>query len=99
MTTFDKKEKEAAKILADLISKNIQDITDAVVKNLGIDDEYSLIAAYSGLVSVMSYFDYRLRENGTTDFIINKAKIGAEDYLLGLIADELNLSPQKKGDA
>ena len=88
------------KYLADLIKKNIQDITAAVIDNLKDEDtKFSLIAAYSGLVSVMSYFDFRLREIETSNEVIEQTKKDAEVYVLGLIAEELNMTPQKEGKA
>ena len=84
--------------LDDLTKKNIEDITNAVLNNLGINDSTSLVAAYYGLVAVMSYIDYRMRDNGITDAVIEQAKINAESYVLGLISEELGVAiPQKKG--
>jgi len=92
-------QKEEAKFLSDLIQKNINDITNAVATNLVKETNYSLIAAYSGLVTVMSYFDFKLREAGISDATIVKAKNNAEDHVLCLISEELNSVAQKKGEA
>ncbi len=92
-----KKDTKATK-LSKNIQKNIHDLTDVIIKNLDENDE-SMLAAYSALVSLMYYFDFRLRDRGTTEKIISEAKENAEEYVLELISEELGAYTQKKGNA
>ena len=85
--------------MAALIKKNILDITAAVTGNMTKSDDFALLAAYSGLTSVLSYFDFKLRDAGISDKAITETREGAEEYVLKLIAEELNLGLQKSGKA
>lgn len=95
----NKIDNEKAIKLAEMIQRAITDITDAVSHNIDEEDMYSKLAVYSALCTVTSYYDFKLRESGYTNSEIEITKEGAEKYVLSLISEELNLSPQKKGDA
>jgi hypothetical protein len=99
MSNQDDKEYEEAVRLADMIQRSIADISEAVSYNIDEQDSYSMLSAYSALLTVTSYFEYRLRKNGFLNSAIEGTKAGAEDYVLNMISEELGAVTQKKGNA
>jgi hypothetical protein len=58
-----------------------------------------MLSAYSALLTVTSYFEYRLRKNGFSTSAIEGTKTGSEEYVLNMISEELGAVTQKKGNA
>lgn len=85
--------------LSEKIQQCISDITEAVHYNIQDETDESLLSAYSALVTVTSYYEFKLRNDGVTSQAIEITKDSAEKYVLNLISQELKATPQKKGDA
>lgn len=92
-------EHEKALEISEKIQRCITDITEAVQMNLDDESILSIMTAFSALVSVTSYYEFKLRHEGVEISAIEKTKNAAENYVLTLISEELNLAPQGKGDA
>lgn len=91
--------KEMAKEMAALMKRNIRDVTTAITMNIDYENKHTVIAAYGALYSVCSYFEIKLNSFGLTPDAIQKAKDGADKYVLDVISGELNAFPIDKGEA
>jgi hypothetical protein len=85
--------------LSEKIQQCISDITEAVHYNIQDETPESILSAYSALITVTSYFEFKLRNDGISGKAIEITKDSAEKYVLTLISQELKATPQKKGDA
>lgn len=85
--------------MAALITKNIRDVTTAVTMNIDYQQPHTILAAFGAVYSVASYFEYKLSNFGLTPEAIQKAKDGAERYVLEVISGDLGNFPIDKGEA
>lgn len=88
----------AAKI-AQLVNKNINEITAVVANNIEEDKPETLIAGYAALHTVCSYYEYKMNKIGIPPKAVEKAKESAENYVLEVIATEMGTVAQNKGEA
>jgi hypothetical protein len=91
--------KKMANEMASLIHKNIRDVTTALTVNLDYEKAHTILAAFAGVYSVQTYFEYKLTELGITPDAIQKAKEGADNYVVDVISGDRGAFPLKKGDA
>jgi ABC-type sugar transport system ATPase subunit len=100
MTDKDEKEvKEMAKDIAVMIQKNIRDVTTAVTMNIDYEKKHTIIAAFAGLYAVSGYFEFKLTQLGLTPDAIQKAKDGADKYVIDVISGDLGGFSVDKGEA
>jgi hypothetical protein len=85
--------------ISEKIQQCISDISEAVSYNTQDESPHSILSAYSALLTVTSYYEFKLRNDGITNSAIEITKNSAEKYVLTLIGEELKAIPQKKGDA
>jgi hypothetical protein len=97
--TTREKNVPTANELASLITRNIRDITTTITMNIDYDKPYTVLAAYAGAYSVTSYFEYKLTELGISPQAIQKAKEGAERYVIDVISSDLGGFSIDKGEA
>lgn len=97
--TEEEKIKQMASEMATLIHKNIRDVTTALTINLDYSKAHTILAAFAGVYSVQSYFEYKLTELGITPDAVQKAKEGAEKYVVDVISGDLGAFSVKKGEA
>jgi len=95
----DEEIKKVAQEMANLISKNIRDVTVALTMNIDYDKKHSILAAYAGCYSVASYFEFKLNSMGLPPAAIQKAKEQAEKYVIDVISGDLGGFPIDKGEA
>ena len=98
MTTEEKKVPTAEQ-MAPLITKSIRDITTTITMNIDYDRPYTVLAAYAGAYSVCSYFEYKLNDLGLSPGAIQKAKEGAEKYVIDVISSDIGGFSIDKGEA
>lgn len=91
--------KEMAKEMAALMKRNIRDVTTAITMNIDYDKKHTVLAAYGALYSVCSYFEIKLNSFGIIPDAIQKAKDGADQYVLDVVSAERNTFPIDKGEA
>ena len=100
MTDKEEKEvKEMAKEIAAMIHRNIRDVTTAVTMNIDYEKKHTIIAAFAGLYAVSGYFEFKLTELGLTPDAIQKAKDGADKYVIDVISGDLGGVSVDKGEA
>lgn len=99
MKDLDKKAEKVAKQIAHLMTKNIRDVTTALTMNIDYDKQYTIVAAFGAVYSVAGYFEYKLNSLGVPPAVIQKAKEGADKYVLDVIAGDTNTFSIDKGDA
>lgn len=92
-------EYEKALIIAEMIKRNVEDIIAVVSANSSTGDIYSSLAAYSSLLAVANYMEFKLTEENISQQLLESTKVNAENYALDLISQEKNVGVQKKGDA
>jgi hypothetical protein len=95
----DKKIKELAVEMAQMINKNIRDVTAAVTMNIDYENKHTILASFAGLYAVCGYFEYKLSKLGLSPGAIQKAKDGADKYVLDVITSDLGGFSIDKGDA
>jgi len=91
--------KELAAQMAGMIHKNIVDVTNALTVNIDYEKKHTVLSAYAGVYSVCSYFEYKLAKMGINPGAIQKAKEGAEKYVLDVISGDIGGFPTEKGEA
>lgn len=91
--------KEMANEMATLLNKNIRDITAAITVNIEYSKAHTVLAAYAAVYSVSSYFEYKLSKLGITPDAIQKAKEGADKYVIDVISGDLGAFSVDKGEA
>jgi hypothetical protein len=100
MTDKDDKEiKDLANEIALMINKNIRDVTTAVTMNIDYNKKHTILAAFAGLYAVSGYFEFKLTQLGLTPQAIQKAKDGADKYVLDVMSDDLGAFSIDKGEA
>lgn len=98
----DSKEKEVsdlAKEMAAMIHKNIRDVTTAVTMNIDYEKKHTILSAFAGLYAVSNYFEFKLTQLGLTPDAIQKAKDGADKYVVDVISGDLGSFTIDKGEA
>lgn len=91
--------KEMAKEMASLMTRNIRDVTTAITMNIDYEKKHTVLAAYGALYAVCSYFEIKLNTFGITPDAIQKAKDGADKYVIDVVSAEKNTFPIDKGEA
>lgn len=99
MTNQDEDTKKLAEQMAKDINKNIRDVTTAVTMNINYEKRHTILSAFAGLYAVAGYFEYKLTKLGLTPQAIQKAKEGADKYVLDVISNDIGGFPINKGDA
>lgn len=99
MKNFDEKTMQTAKELASLMTRNIRDVTTALISNIDYEKKHTIIAAFGAVYAVAGYFEYKLTTLGITPDAIQKAKEGADKYVLDVIASDTNTFSLDKGEA
>lgn len=99
MKDIDPKTLELAKEMAVLMTKNIRDVTTALTINIDYDKKHTIVAAFGAVYAVAGYFEYKLTTLGITPDAIQKAKDGADKYVLDVIAGDTNKFSLDKGEA
>lgn len=97
--TQETEELKVARELASLITRNIRDVTTALTMNLDYNKPHTILAAFAGAYSVTSYFEYKLTKLGISPQAIQKAKDGAEKYVIDVISSDLGGFSIDKGEA
>lgn len=95
----DEEVKKLASEMAALITRNIRDITNTITMNIDYEKKHTILAAYAGVYSVASYFEFKLGRMGIPTDAMQKAKEGAEKYVLDVISGDLGSFPIDKGEA
>jgi len=88
-----------AKEMASLMNKNIRDVTTCLTMNLDYEKKHTIVAAFAAVYAVSGYFEYKLTTLGLTPDAIQKAKEGADKYILDVIAGDTNSFSIDKGEA
>lgn len=91
--------KQLAQQMAKDIHKNIRDVTTAVTMNIDYDKSHTILSAFAGLYAVAGYFEFKLTELGLAPAAIQKAKEGADKYVLDIISSDLGAFSADKGEA
>jgi hypothetical protein len=91
--------KDLAKEMAGMIHKNIVDVTNALTININYEKKHTILAAYAGVYAVCNYFEYKLAKMGIAPGAIQKAKEGADKYVLDVISGDIGGFPTEKGEA
>ena len=99
MKDLDEKAEKIAKEIARLMTKNIRDVVNALTINIDYDKQHTIVAAFGAVYSVAGYFEYKLNSLGVPTAAIQKAKEGADKYVLDIIAGDTNTFSIDKGDA
>jgi hypothetical protein len=99
MMSDEQKIKDMAKDMARLINKNTRDVTTAITMNIEYSKPHTILAAYAAVYSVASYFEFKLTELGITPDAIQKAKDGADKYVVDVISGDLDAFSIDKGEA
>jgi len=97
--TEEEKIKQIANEMASLITKNIRDVTTALTVNLDYSKSHTILAAFAGVYSVQTYFEYKLTELGLPPGAVQKAKEEADKYVVDVISGDLGAFSVKKGEA
>lgn len=95
----EEKIKEMANEMASLINKNIRDVTTALTMNLNYERPHTVLSAFAAVYSVASYFEFKLTQMGLEPGAIQKAKDGADKYVIDIISGDLNAFSVDKGEA
>lgn len=85
--------------MAYLINKNIEEIVQTVVVNMDMQKKHTVLAAFAGVFTVSSYFEYKLAELNMPPAAIQKAKEKAEKYVVEVISRDLSAFPINGGKA
>ena len=99
MKDLDKDTLKVAKEIASLMTKNIRDVTTALTMNLDYEKKHTIVAAFGAVYAVAGYFEYKLATLGIPTAAIQKAKDGADRYVLDVIAGDTNTFSIDKGEA
>lgn len=99
MTKHDEETLKVAKELASLMTKNIRDVTTALTMNIDYEKKHSIVAAFGAVYAVAGYFEFKLAKMNITPDAIQKAKEGADKYVLDVIASDTNTFAIDKGEA
>ena len=99
MEELDEKAIKMAKEIAHLMTKNIRDVTTALTMNIDYEKQHTIVAAFGAVYSVAGFVEYKLAKLGVTPDAIQKAKEGADKYVLDVIASDTNSFSIDKGDA
>lgn len=91
--------KRIANEMAYLINKNIEEIVQTVVVNMDMQKKHTVLAAFAGVFTVSSYFEYKLVEMKMPPAAIQKAKEKAEKYVVEVISQDLSAFPINGGKA
>jgi len=97
--TEEEEVKELAKEMATLLHKNIRDIVTAITLNIDYEKPHTILAAFAGLYSVETYFQFKLNQMGIPPDAIEKAKEGADRYVVDVISADLGGFSVGKGEA
>lgn len=95
----EQKVKELANEMAVLINKNIKDITATITLNIDYDRPHTVLSAFAGIYTVAEYFEFKLGELGITPGAIQKAKEGADKYVVDVISGDRGAFSVDKGEA
>lgn len=99
MEDLDKKSIQTIKEIAHLMTKNIRDVTTALTMNIDYEKQHTIVAAFGAVYSVAGYFEYKLGTMGIAPAAIQKAKEGADNYVLDIISGDLGAFTTDKGEA
>lgn len=99
MTEENEEIKDLAKEMAAMIHKNIVDVTNAITMNIDMEKRHTILSAYAGVYSVCNYFEYKLVKMGISPDAIQKAKDGADKYVVDVISGDIGGFSIEKGDA
>lgn len=91
--------KETAIEMANLINRNIQDVTKTITLNIDYSKPHTVLSAYAAVYTVAQYFEYKLSQFGISPGAIQTAKQGADKYVVDVISGDLEKFPLDKGDA
>lgn len=85
------------------LAENIQENIDLIFKTVGsrvdVNDFYSFLAAYSGLLTCAYYYECALSKDNAELALLETVKRNAEQYALDLYTLDTGTGLQKKGDA
>ena len=95
----EQKIKETANEMAVLINKNIKDVTNTITINIDYDKPHTILSAFAGVYTVAEYFEYKLGQMGITPAAIQKAKEGADKYVVDVISGDKGAFSVNKGEA
>lgn len=95
----EQKIKELANEMAVMIKKNIRDVTTALTMNIDYDKSHTVLAAFAAVYSVSEYFEFKLNQMGLPPDAVQKAKDGADKYVMDVISGDLDSFPLDKGEA
>lgn len=95
----EQKVKELANEMAIMIKKNIRDVTTALTMNIDYDKSHTVLSAFAAVYSVSEYFQFKLGQMGLSPDAIQKAKDGADKYVMDVISGDLGSFPIDKGEA
>ena len=95
----EEKIKQMANEMATLINKNIRDVTTALTMNINYEKPHTVLSAFAGVYSVSAYFEFKLTQLGITPDAIQKAKDGADKYVVDVISGDLGAFSVDKGEA
>lgn len=99
MKNDEKEVKALALEMAKDINKNIRDITTTITMNIDYERKHTILSAYAALYAVAGYFEYKLSKLGLTPDSIQKAKEGADKYVVDVISNDLGTFTVEKGEA
>lgn len=95
----EQKVKELANEMAIMIKKNIRDVTTALTMNIDYDKSHTVLSAFAAVYSVSEYFQFKLGQMGLSPDAIQKAKDGADKYVMDVISGDLGSFTIDKGEA
>lgn len=95
----EQKIKELANEMAAMINKNIRDVTTTITMNIDYNKPHTVLSAFAAVYSVSEYFQFKLGQMGISPDAIQKAKDGADKYVIDVISGDLKSYPIDKGEA
>lgn len=95
----EQKIKDMANDMAALINKNIKDVTATITLNIDYEKPHTILSAFAGVYTVAEYFEYKLGQFGITPGAIQKAKDGADKYVVDVISGDKGVFSLDKGEA
>lgn len=95
----EQKIKDMANDMAVLINKNIKDVTATITMNIDYEKPHTILSAFAGVYTVAEFFEYKLGQLGITPGAIQKAKDGADKYVVDVISGDKGAFSVDKGEA
>ena len=97
--TEEEEIKKIAKEMSTMLHKNIRDIVAAITLNIDYENSHTILAAFAGLYSVETYFQFKLNQMGIPPEAVEKAKEAADRYVVDVISADLGGFSVGKGEA